>query len=378
MKHLLVLITSCMLLTSCDNGTSSGAQNSFDDLDGATSVTEITRILQEGYGVPALTVITSRGDADPLSAVSGVRQYGSNTRASINDKWHIGSITKSMTATVVAILVEEGKLSWTTTIGEMFPQMSSIDQAYQSVTIEQLLSHTGGTITSLNSLSTWISYYSSTAPIMEQRTKIAGEILAQPATEKGVYAYSNAGYIIVGAMIEKVLGKSWEEVMQLYLFDKLGMNNSGFAAPTGDNPWGHASSFRGYMPIDPAKPTSDNAPVLGPAGTVHVTLEDMHKYLTEHLNGREGNGVLLPQVAYEKLHKPFVSFGDNEGYAMGWSVDGNTIYHSGSNTMWMAQAIIEFDNSELSFAVTNSMGDTPTTAVSRLQQELMGRSDLVE
>ena len=62
-----------------------------------------------------------------------------------NDVFHIGSDTKSMTATLTAMLIEEGKLRWDTTIADVFPELKGkMDKQYEAVTVEQLLTHRGG------------------------------------------------------------------------------------------------------------------------------------------------------------------------------------------------------------------------------------------
>lgn len=77
------------------------------------------------YDLPALAaaIVTSKG----LSAVGavGVRRYGTNTPVTFDDQFHLGSDTKAMTATLLARLVEEGKLSWTTTLEQVFPHLAS-------------------------------------------------------------------------------------------------------------------------------------------------------------------------------------------------------------------------------------------------------------
>ena len=63
----------------------------------------------------------------------------------VNDKFHIGSVTKSMTATVAAMLIERGKISWTTTIGDSFPDLGDqLHPDYRPVTLEQLLAPRSG------------------------------------------------------------------------------------------------------------------------------------------------------------------------------------------------------------------------------------------
>src|ERR1700727_2617142 len=91
------------------------------------------------YELPALAgaIVTSKG----LVAVGavGVRKYGTDTPVTVNDQFHLGSDTKAMTATLLATLVEEGKLSWTTTLEQAFPelvsgQQSKMNPAYRKVT----------------------------------------------------------------------------------------------------------------------------------------------------------------------------------------------------------------------------------------------------
>jgi CubicO group peptidase (beta-lactamase class C family) len=101
--------------------------------------------LLKKYDLPALAgaIVTSKG----LSAVGavGVRKYGTDTPVTINDQFHLGSDTKAMTATMLATVVEEGKLSWNTTLEQVFPELApKMDPAYRKVTLEQLLAHRAG------------------------------------------------------------------------------------------------------------------------------------------------------------------------------------------------------------------------------------------
>jgi CubicO group peptidase (beta-lactamase class C family) len=71
------------------------------------------------YGLPALAAaVVKKGEIVATGAV-GVRVYGTNIRVTIDDRFHLGSDTKAMTATLAGILVDDGKLRWTSTIGEL-------------------------------------------------------------------------------------------------------------------------------------------------------------------------------------------------------------------------------------------------------------------
>ena len=120
------------------------------------------------------------------------------------------------------------------------------------------------------------------------------------------------------------------------LFAKLDMKSCGFGAPgrkdVVDQPWGHDA---GGTPIAPG-PAADNPPGLGPAGTVHCSLEDYGRFLALHSTGQPA---LVTPEAMQHLHTA-----KNMGYAGGWMVvttpRGSVLVHSGSNTMWYATAMV--------------------------------------
>ena len=277
----------------------------------------------------------------------GFRKHGGAEAVTVQDKFHIGSVTKSMTATVAAMLVEQGKISWTTTIGESFADYAELHPDYRGVTLEQLLSHRGGAPGSPPKL-LWIKAWAAEGSPAEQRREFVQGILARkPEAKAGAkHIYSNQGYAIAGVMIENAAGKPWEELMQTMLFKPLGMESAGFGAPGTpdkvDQPWGHTKGlFTGLKPVSPG-PQADNPPAIGPAGRVHCSLPDLARYVAFHVAGEQDPSELLNAESFKKLH---TSAGDD--YALGWVVlerewaGGRALMHNGSNTMfyvvvWMA------------------------------------------
>ncbi|MBK1881422.1 beta-lactamase family protein [Luteolibacter pohnpeiensis] len=77
------------------------------------------------------------------AGVAGYRKVGSPEKVTLEDRFHLGSCTKSMTATLAAILVKEGEISWSTTCGEAFGEMK-MNSAFRKVTLKELLTNTGG------------------------------------------------------------------------------------------------------------------------------------------------------------------------------------------------------------------------------------------
>jgi CubicO group peptidase (beta-lactamase class C family) len=333
---------------------------------------------------------------------TGVRCRGHEQRITADDLFHIGSDTKSMTATLIAIFVEEGKLRWNSTPAEVFAGrgVKDIDPAWKRVTLEELLAHRAGVrpnpeqITILGALG---------QPPREQRLRVCRAVLRKPPDhEPGKdFLYSNTGYIIAGAMAEAVADNAWENLMINRVFQPLGMEHVGYGAPgvplgkTAKNsvstpitqPWGHHADGQ---PEEPG-PEADNPPCFGPAGRVHLTLADWSRYAILHLYaGQEGrNDVhagatkpLLPVAALRRLHTPFGGAIDVSGtkYAMGWGVrqlsgsHGIELTHAGSNTMWLAVISLRMSENRAILIMTNQGGDGATAACSEVKAALVQRA----
>ena len=254
-----------------------------------------------------------------LGAV-GVRQAGGSEEVHIEDRFHLGSCTKSMTATLCAILVERGTLSWKSTIGEVFPEVQAIQPVYRSVTLEQLLTHTGGVPKSLRADGLWGKLRQHQGAATEARLLLLQGVVAQhPQANPGTqYIYSNGGYAIAGHMVEKVSGKPWEQLMSEEIFAPLEMNSAGFGAPgkpgSMDEPRGHSAAGIAIQP----GPLADNPAAIGPAGTVHSSIADWARYVALHLRGAQGDAKLITAATFKTLHR--VPKHLETSYARGWVV----------------------------------------------------------
>ena len=291
--------------------------------------------LRKQHELPALAVVVLKdGKVCDRTAV-GVRKLGDPTLVTTNDVFHIGSCTKSMTATLAAMVIEDGKLRWDSTIAEVFPELKGkMDRQFEAVTVEQLLTHRGG-VPGAAPPQAWKRALKETGTPVEQRTEFVQEVLSEPpqAMPGTKMIYSNQGYTIVGAMLEKLTGKSWETLITERLFKPLHMNSAGFGPPGTkgkvDQPWGHSWGF-GVTPSQ-----RDNPTAIAPAGRVHCSLDDLARFVQIHLEGERTGGLLKPET-FRRLHTPPAG-GD---YACGWVVvkrdwaRGKAIWHNGSNTMW--------------------------------------------
>jgi CubicO group peptidase (beta-lactamase class C family) len=299
--------------------------------------------------LPALAAVVVRGGDTVAIGAVGFRKKGAPDLVTVNDEWHIGSCTKSMTAVLAAMLVEDGTWRWDTTLADMFPKLAlEMRPGWRDVTLEELLTHHGGAPPDLNENGLWGRLWDRVAlPPIKQRDYLTRELLTRqsPSAPPGTkFIYSNAGYALVGHAIETQLGQPWEDVIRERLFKPLGMDSAGFGAAgtigTVDEPWGHGV---GGKPIPPGL-QADNPAAIGPAGAVHCSIGDLAKYAAFQMRGDRGEGTLLKPETFKKLHTVFGRDGD---YACGWIVTqrpwggGEVLTHMGSNTynvtvIWLA------------------------------------------
>jgi CubicO group peptidase (beta-lactamase class C family) len=317
---------------------------------------EKLKALRTAAGSPALAVAARRGVGPTLEWVDGLRAAGAPAPAAVGDLWHLGSITKSMTATLVAVLAEKGAISWDDTVGQSFRP-----SAYDAATYRHLLSHRAGLQANIPGPEL-LAYPRQEADARASRQKFALKALSQkPAHALGTAElYSNNGYVIAGAMLESKLGAPWETLIQEHLFKPLGIASAGFGAPgtarLADQPVGHAKAMLSdkRTPYWPDGKVTDNPAVLGPAGRVHMRLSDVLVYLAAHRD----RGVLLKPESWAILHTP--PFGGS--YAMGWEVrsDGS-LWHNGSNTLWYAEVSVDPGKGVVAVAAVND-GHIPSSA----------------
>ena len=291
--------------------------------------------------VPALCAAVAVGTGLVASAVTGVRKRGTEITATLDDRWHLGSDTKAMTASLAGRFVEEGRLAWTSTLGSTFPELvPKMADGWKDVTLAQLLSHRAGLPANLE----WARFSRDDLPaarLEALRTAVRQPPKSAPGTK---FVYSNAGYVLAGAMIERVTTNAWEREIAARMFGPLGMASAGFGGVGTpgkiDQPWGHHDDGR---PAARNGPDMDNPPVLGPAGRVHCTIADWAKFIAGQLRGARGE----PSWPGPATIKAMLTPPPGGDYAFGWGVarrdwGGGTVYHhTGCNTMntavaWMA------------------------------------------
>jgi CubicO group peptidase (beta-lactamase class C family) len=333
--------------------------------------------IRAAHRLPALGAAVFSSDATLAIGAVGVRKLGDATRVERADAWHLGSDTKAMTATLLALYVAEGRVAWTTTMARAFPE--PLDPGYRDVTVEQLLWHRGGAPHDVPG-DLWAEMWKPGGSRPQRRAAVLGMLQRPPAVTPGSqYLYANAGYMMAGAALEDAVDEDWESLMRRRLFAPLAMASCGFGAPASlgkvDHPWGHVIEEGAPVPRAPG-PTADNPPSLGPAGTVHCGLVDWGKFLQLHLRAARGlPTALLDAAAIVRLQTPPAG----ADYAAGWGTasrdwaGGPVLTHSGTNTMFYVTTWIAPKKDRILVAVTNVGGPGAPGAVDAVFAPLIAR-----
>ncbi len=350
----LVLLTSCLTAETIDVSAENRAI--YSQTKSVSNKNELIKqalaeIVNDGKAPGMIAAIISSEGVIAIGS-AGERKAGSGIAFTTNDVVHLGSCGKAMTATMIATLVAEGKLSWDTKLIEAIPELKNkIHAGYKNITLWQLLTHRAGLPKNpIDELA------HTNLEIKERRLSLLKDnIIFAPANTVGEWYYSNFGYIIAACMAEQVTGLSWETLIKERLFEPLGMTTAGIGDPlknnSTDQPWGHKKSWIGNR-WKPSRAYYNEA--ISPAGRVHCSIEDWAKFISLQL---PGDNTFLDRTILNKLIEP-VGF-----YAAGWVVfqetehpwaKGIVLVHGGSNEIWYAAVMVAPAIDRAYVVVTNS------------------------
>jgi D-alanyl-D-alanine carboxypeptidase len=268
----------------------------------------------KAHKLPGMVAVVFNKDSVRATGAAGVREIDKLALVLVTDRFHIGSNAKAMLATVVGILVEEGKLSWDRPAIESL-QIPNADQRYAKVTLTDLLNHHAGLPAFEEEKApewrAWIANRETAGPAGFSRWVLARPPALPPGTK---LLYSNAGYSVVAAIAEQVTGVEWKELLATRLFAPLKMDAAfGTPAATGpDQPQGHYETKSGLKVQD----SKESIPAfIQPAGNVQVSVVEYVKFLQLHLRGLAGlDGTLLKSATIRLMHAPR----DKMGF--GWKI----------------------------------------------------------
>ena len=282
---------------------------------------EITRKVDE-YMKAAVRVNRFSGavllarDGQPIvSRGYGMANFEHSVPNTPQTVFRLGSVTKQFTGMAIVMLQERGKLSVNDPICKY---LSDCPQAWQPITIKNLLTHTAG-IPNYTEFPDFMKTAAAETTATELTNRFRDKPLQFALGEK--YAYSNSGYYLLGTIIERASGKSYADFLQENIFTPLAMKQTGYDSPVRlikNRAAGYGRTSDGLINAAPISMSTAYS-----AGALYSTVEDLllwdQALYTEKL------------VSRKSLDEAFTPFKSNYGY--GWSIskryDRQVIAHGG-------------------------------------------------
>lgn len=255
----------------------------------------------------------------------------------------LASCSKSFTALATLLLWNDGKIDLDAPLKNYIPEFRlENSKSSDEITVRQLLNQTSGIPGTIYEP---VGYHQGPTAMVEMVKSMEKTRINRPPGSS--FEYSNLNYSLLGALVERVSGKTFEDFVQERIFTPLGMNDSTLIpqiAASRDRADGHQMML--------GKIITRNTPIyesIQPAGWVMSSAEDMAKWLLVNMNDGYLNGrQVVPSAVIELMQTPsakIVKEGENTNYAMGWFT-GKTkngepvIWHGGDTPNFLSEVII--------------------------------------
>jgi CubicO group peptidase (beta-lactamase class C family) len=296
------------------------------------------------WQIPGVALAVVQGDEVLHLRGYGFRDVEGQKPMTPDTRCAIASMTKAFTSMGVALLVDDGKAAWDEPVRTYLPSFKLSDPYISDhITLRDMLSHRSGLPRHD------LAWYNAAFTRQELVHNVRHHAFSKGFRES--WQYQNLMYVTAGYLTGVLSGGTWEEFIQKRIFDPLGMADSSFAAAQmqqGDN-YSYAYNIlrgkNGEADRLEKMPFYDNA-VMGPAGSIHASLNDLVKWIKVHVNqGRSGHMQLVTPGNLAQMHRPQMLIPVDgmkaqllnstiQCYGMGWFITpyrGYTIIEHGGN-----------------------------------------------
>ena len=294
------------------------------------------------------SILVARGNEVILDKGYGFANLEWEVPNSPSSKFRLGSITKQFTAASILLLEERGKLSINDPVKKY---MSDAPPAWDKITIYNLLTHTSG----IPSFTTFPDY-ASLEPFTTTPEQLVKRFRDKPLDfqpgEK--FSYSNSGYVLLGYLIEKISGESYEKFVQDNIFTPLGMKNSGYDSNSAIIP--HRAAGYSPGPNGPENAGYINMRVPLSAGGLYSTTDDLLRWEQALFGGK-----LLSPASLQKMTTPF-----KDDYACGLgvhTVNGRKVIEHGGGIEGFNTMLAYYPEDKLTVVVLSNMNGPATPGI---------------
>lgn len=328
-------------------------------------------------GTPGMAIAIVENGKVTLAKGYGVRKIGTQDKVTADTIFSTGSTGKAFTAAALAILVDEGKISWDDKVTDRLPGFQMYDPwVTREITIRDLLVHRSGLGLGAGDLLFVPTTSRSRAEAVHALRYI------KPATSfRSAYAYDNVLYMVAGQLIEAVTGQTWEVFVRDRVFKPAGMLKSttdeADQIKSPDHAFPHArlnGPIRGMGDLEVLSEKGLGR-AAAPAGGLAISANDMAKWLQIQLaKGKlpDGKPLFSEKQALE-MWKPHVPLPLNQApgemapsspqfssYALGWTVQdwrGHKIIQHGGAVLGQIATVVLIPEKNVAFSILENAED---------------------
>lgn len=330
--------------------------------------TEIDQLMSDQYKADAsgATILVAKDGKVVFRKAYGKANMELDIDMIPENVFEIGSITKQFTAVGILMLLEEGKLSLDDEITKYIPDYPTQDT---KITIHHLLTHTSG-IKSYTSIPTLREFARNDLAIEKLVDAFKNEPMDFKPNEE--FRYNNSGYVLLGYIIEKITGKTYEAFIQERIFDKLKMKSSYYGSKSRvikNRAYGYQESESGYVNADYISMTIPYA-----AGSIMSTVDDLFTW-----NKAIRNHELISKESTEKAFSNYTTNdGKNINYGYGWFMtqikDVPVISHGGGIFGYTSQGLYIPSKNVYVIILTNCDCNSPSDISYKVAALAIGNS----
>jgi CubicO group peptidase (beta-lactamase class C family) len=323
-------------------------------------------------GIPGLTVAVVRDGQVVYTGAFGVRELGKDERLTPEHVFHFASVSKPFVATAIVQLMERGKLSLDDPVRKHLPYFRLADERFTEITVRQMLNHTSGVPD--------VEDYEWDRPQLDEGSveryvrSIASErLLWAPG---GGWLYSNLAFDVLGDLIAKVSGQSFEAYMRSNIFDPLGMDGSSFVYPEINNTLrtsGHVGTPARVSKVYPYNRRH------APRSTLNSSVAEMTRWILANLNQGELDGHrILKAESHDLLWTPSAHTPRDDMVGLSWFLGEyaghRTVFHGGADTGFRSMVMLLPDD-DIGIVLASNWDRTDRDTISRGIVDVVLHSD---
>jgi CubicO group peptidase (beta-lactamase class C family) len=332
---------------------------------------ELARQAREAFNVPGLAVSVIVGGKVVFSEGFGYRDIEDELPMTPDTLFAVGSTTKAMTATLLGMMVDEGKLDWDEPVRRYLPDFAVSDPMISPrITTRDLLTHRTGL--PRHDLLWYNDNESSREDLIARIPHL--EMAADLRQE---FLYNNLMYMTAGHLAATLAGESWEQLMRDRLFGPLGMTRSNFSVATSQQDPNHALPYRENEDGELERIPFRAIDMIGPAGSVNSTVDEMSQWVGFNLlRGKARGETLIQPGTLAEIHSPQMTMQRTPErpdisvptYGMGWFVrtyrGHRQVYHGGGIDGFVT-SVMMFPDDDLGIVAFDNRGSGLAELISR-------------